>query len=746
MKRTSSLLVFALVLIAAPLLAQDKTAGKTAATSRPKAQAAGSSAGAGAGVPTKWTQVPIPALPEFKPQEPKRIQLTNGMVIFLQEDHELPLVGGSFTIRGGGTEVPKEKIGMMGIYGQTWRLGGTSKLTGDQMDDYLEARAAHVSTSGGLTSTTLSFESLKQDFDDVFKMAVELLKDPAFREDKITLAKTQANGGISRRNDTLGSIVSRETTHIAYGDTPYGRVPEYDTIAAITRADLVDFHKRHLYPNNIILGVYGDFNPQTMEATLRQAFESWPKGPDYQAPKIEFHDPKPGIYFAEKTDVNQAEIRMAHLSIQHNNPDLFAVDVMDEIFFSGGFSARFTNAIRTKRGLAYEAGGNISSPFDHPGVFVLVAGTKSTSAVETVNAMRQEVETMFKEPATPDDLKRAKDAILNSFVFRFDSKDKVLSERVTYEFYGYPADFLERYRAGVEKVTLADVARVAEKYIHPNQLATVIVGNDKEFDKPLSSLGQVTKLDISIPPPGGAKKSAAGEAGAAAPKAAENTPEARALLAKVIDSMGGAAKLQSVKAVKQTATLTQKTPQGDIPLEIESITVVPNQTHVRVQTPQGEMVRVVTPSFAYMSMGAMGTREFPSSMRDEALKDLRRSPIYVAQHANDVKVALGGTEKVGDMDAQVLDVNADGAQTRWFVDPKSGHIIRAQYQGMTPNGPAEVQSDFSDFKTVDGITFAFSSKQSQNGQESASIQVKDVTVNPPVDPKLFEKPPASPQP
>ena len=743
MKRPISLFAVAIVLIAASLTAQDKTAGKTAAAASPRAQAGAST---GAAVPGKWTQVPIPPLPEFKPQEPKRIQLTNGMVIFLQEDHELPIVGGSFTIRGGGTEVPGDKTGMMTIYGQAWRLGGTSKLTGDQMDDYLEARAARVSTSGGLTSTSLSFESLKQDFDDVFKLAVELLKDPAFREDKIALAKTQANGGISRRNDTLGGIVGRETNRIAYGaDNPYGRVSEYDTIAAITRSDLADFHKRHLHPNNIILGVYGDFNAQTMEATLRQAFESWPKGPDYQAPKIQFRDPKPGIYFAEKSDVNQAEIRMAHLAIQHDNPDLFAVDVMDEIFFSGGFSARFTNAIRTKRGLAYEAGGNISSPFDHPGLFILVTGTKSGTAVEAVKAMVEEVETMFKEPATADDLKRAKDSILNSFVFRFDSKDKVLSERATYEFYGYPADFLERYRAGVEKVTLADVARVAEKYIHPKQLAIVVVGNDKEFAQPLSSVGPVTTLDITIPPPGG-KKAASG-ASSAAPKGGENIAEGRALLAKVVDAMGGAAKLQSVKALKQTGTVIQKTPQGDIPIEIESVMVLPNQMHLTAQTPQGELVRVVTPSFAYMSMGAMGTRELPSSMRDEALKDLRRSTIFISQHASDptLKVSLGGTEKVGDVDAQVLDVNADGAQTRWFVDPKTGHIIRSRYQGVTPNGPAEVQSDFSDFKAVDGITFPFSTKQFQNGEESANIQLKDVTVNPTVDPKMFDKPPASPQ-
>jgi zinc protease len=742
MKRHNLLVITVLLVSASTAMAQTQ-----APAAKPSASAAAkSSAAASTGVPSKWSQVPIPPLAEFKPQLPKRIQLSNGLVIFLQEDHELPVISGTFTIRGGGIEVPNSKTGMMGIYGQTWRLGGTSARTGDQLDDYLEGRAARVSTSGGLTNTSLTFNSLKQDFDDVFKIAVELLRDPAFREDKITLAKTQANGGIARRNDDLGGIVSRETSRIIYGaDNPYGRVSEYDTIAAITHDDLVAFHKNHLYPNYIILGVYGDFDPQTMEATLRRTFESWAKGPEYQKPKIEFRDPKPGIYFAEKEDVNQAEIRMGHLSIQRDNPDLYAVDVMDQIFFSGGFSARFVDAIRTKRGLAYEAGGNISAPFDHPGTFVAGGGTKSNTTVEGVKAMKEEVQNVLKEPATAQELKRAKDAILNNFIFRFDSKDKVLAERVTYEFYGYPADFLERYRAGIEKVTLADVSRVAGKYIHPQQLATVVVGHAQEFEASLTTLGQVTTLDISIPPPGGGNKSASAGA-TAAPKAAENTSEARALLTKVIDAMGGAAKLQSVKSIKQTASVVQKTEQGEVPLQVETVIVFPNQLHTTIQTPMGAMTRVVTPSVAYMSMGP-NSRDLPASMRDEAVKDLRRNTIYVAQHAAEptLKVSLGATEKVGDVDAQILDVNADGTQTRWYVDPKTGRVLRSQYQSVGPNGPAQVTSDFSDFKPVDGITFPFTTKQVQGGQEAA-IKTNKVEINPQVDPKLFEKPTATPQP
>src|SRR5205085_7210365 len=148
-------------------------------------------------------------------------------------------------------------------------------------------------------------------------------------------------------------------------------------------------------------------------------------------------------------DVNQSEIRMVHLGIRRDNPDLYAVDVMDQIYFAGGFSARFTNAIRTKLGLAYAAYGSLTSSYDHPGLFSASVGTKSESTVQAIEAMRKEVN--LKQQAAPDEaeLKRAKDAILNSFIFNYDSKEKLLGERMTLEFYGYPQNFVEKYRAGV---------------------------------------------------------------------------------------------------------------------------------------------------------------------------------------------------------------------------------------------------------------------------------------------------------
>ena len=138
---------------------------------------------------TNWKQIPIPQLPAFKPKQPKRVELSNGMVIFLQEDHELPLIDATARIRGGSVNEPTNKTGLVDIYGEVWRTGGTKSQTGDQLDDFLEVRAAKVETGGGPDSTTISFSCLKGDLDDVFKAYVDVLQNPEFRAEKIDIAR-----------------------------------------------------------------------------------------------------------------------------------------------------------------------------------------------------------------------------------------------------------------------------------------------------------------------------------------------------------------------------------------------------------------------------------------------------------------------------------------------------------------------------------------------------------------------------
>ena len=447
----------------------------------------------------------IPKLPPFHPKEPKRVQLPNGLVIFLTEDHELPLIDGVARIRGGSREEPANKVGLVNLYGEVWRTGGGKTQSGDQLDDLLEARAAKVESAGGIDSTSVSFSCLKEDFDGTFKIWLDLLREPAFRGEKLELAKGEAFDAISRRNDNPGQVASREALKLAYGkDNPYARIAEYATIAAITQADLVNWHKEHLYPNYTIIGIVGDFDSAQMEARLRQAFASWVKGPAWKEPNIEFHPAKSAYYLVEKKDVNQSNIRMVGIGTTRKNPDYYAIEVFNEAF-GGGFSSRLFQDIRTKRGLAYGVGGGIGTAFDHPGVLRIAMGTKSETTIEAVQALYEDIDNLQKNPINEEEIQRAKDTILNSFIFNFDTPEKVLQERMAYEFYDYPADFLERYRAGVEKVTTADVARVAAKYMHKEQFPVLVVGNTADFDRPLASLGLVVAIDISIPPPPGEK-------------------------------------------------------------------------------------------------------------------------------------------------------------------------------------------------------------------------------------------------
>ena len=491
----------------------------------------GSSAPAVNAQVSDWQQIHIPPLPPFHPQEPRRVELPNGLVIFLQEDHELPLVRGTARIRGGSRDESAAKAGLVQIYAEAWRTGGTKDRTGDELDDYLEAGAARVEALGGVDSTRLSWDCLKDNQDEVFQVFVDLLRDPAFREDKIAVAKRRLDTTISRRNDEPEQIAAREAQKLGYGaDSPYARQAEYATVAGVTRDDLVNWYRTYVHPNNIILGVVGDFDSKAMEEKLRAAFGSWEKGPALPPLQVSFKGPKPGIYFVPKDDVNQSSIRMVGLGTRRDNPDYYAIEVLDQIF-GGSFSSRLMKDIRTKKGLAYEVGGGIGTAFDHPGLFQISMGTKSGSTAAAIQALEDEIDGLKTGPPTAEELRKAKDSILNSFVFEFDSKAKVLAERMSYEFYGYPADFLERYRAGIEKVSLADVQRAAEKYIHKNQLAVLVVGKASEFDRPLSSFGPVTTLDVSIPAAGRNAKPSAG-----------SNPAGKALLNKMVEALGGVEK------------------------------------------------------------------------------------------------------------------------------------------------------------------------------------------------------------
>lgn len=678
-----------------------------------------------------YKDIKTPPLRSFSMPQPKRIELANGMVIFLQEDRELPLIRGTATIRGGERDVPADKAGLMSIYTGAWRTGGTTKQTGDQLDEFLEARAATVETGGDVDSTAVSMDILKGDFDAVFPIWVDVLRNPAFRQDKIDLAKTQANTVISRRNDQPGPILMREAQKLGYGaNSPYTRQPEYASIASITRDDLFAFHRRTVHPNNIIVSFIGDFDAAKLEKTLRAAFEKWPRGPQVAKPEAAITPATPGVYLVEKDDVTQANIALVHPGIERNNPDYYAAAVMNEIF-SGGFSGRLMQRLRSERGLTYGVGGGIGANWDHPGLFRVQMATKSETTLEAIDALKKEITNLTTEPVTPTELAQAKESILNAYVFTMDTRAKALNQRVLLEFYGFPADYFTKYPSMIEKVTAEDIARVAKENIHPDKLAILVVGNSEKFEKPLTTLGSVTPIDITIP---------AADAGEKKPAASASDAAGLALMEKAAAFAGGRANIDAISAVLRVGQMVLNTPQGEMQADVKLLTQYPLATRTEMTLPMGVITQVVTPEAAFM-VSPMGSQDIPGSQRDAMLSDAKTEFLAVLKNLGNAQYTFvaAGSEKIGDVDAQIVEINADGASTKWYLDPATGRLLRSVTRSGGPM-PGDVVTEFSEWRNFGALTLPTASSMTRNGQPMASITLTNIEVNPAVDANAFAKP------
>ncbi len=449
-----------------------------------------------------YKDLKYPELGEIEIPEIERATLDNGMQLFLLEDHELPLIYVLAMIRTGSVYEPADKIGLASITGSVMRTGGTTSKTGDEIDEQLEQIAASVETGIGLNAGYASVSVLKEDIDTGLAILADVLMNPAFREDKLELAKIRHRSSIARRNDYPFSIAFREYTKLIYGaQSVYARHTEYATIDNINRDDLVGFHKKFFGPNNMMLAVWGDFDTDEMLKKIEEAFKEWEKADIEPAavPQVEY-EYRPTVNVIHKEDINQSCILLGHIGGMMNDPDYFALLVMNEIL-GGSFTSRLFKNVRSRMGLAYAVFGFYASDFDHPEVFYVGCQTKSKSTVQAIRAMADEVRKITESEVTDEELNLAKEGYLNSFVFNFDTKGEIVRRLMNYEYFGYPADFLQKTKANVEKVSKADVLRVAGKHLRPDKMQILAVGRPQDFDEPLSVLGPMREIDITIPVP-----------------------------------------------------------------------------------------------------------------------------------------------------------------------------------------------------------------------------------------------------
>jgi zinc protease len=452
--------------------------------------------------PKHYTNLTFDPLPQVQIPNYSRYQLENGLTVYLMEDHELPLVGGTLLVRTGDRLEPAAKVGLATLTGTVLRSGGTQKTSADQLNQVLEQRAASIETSIGETSGNASFNCLTEDVDIVFRLFAETLRSPAFPDDKLALAKNQARGSIARRNDDPNGITSREFQKLIYGNnSPYARTVEYATLDNISREDIIQFHQQYFQPNNLILGVVGDFEPEAMRQLIQATFGDWKSTPSVKKPLPSVSQTFRGsVFFVNQPQLTQSSIQIGHLGGQLDSPDYPALAVMNEVL--NGFGGRLFNEVRSRQGLAYSVYAAWSPRYDYPGMFIAGGQTRSDATVSFIRSVKAELEKIRTTQIAPEELQYAKDIVLNSFIFNFQNPGQTLSRLMGYDYYGYPQDFIFRYRNGVEAVTVADVQRVAKTYLKPENLVTLVVGNMADVRPGLASLGlPVRELDVTIPPP-----------------------------------------------------------------------------------------------------------------------------------------------------------------------------------------------------------------------------------------------------
>lgn len=680
--------------------------------------------------PRKLVTPPIGRIQEVKPE---RFTLPNGIVVFLLEDHDLPIVSGTAYFRTSPTFVPGDRVGLGSLTGSVMRSGGTAKHSGDYLDDRLAAIGASITTGIGADMATSGFRSLTDNLGEVIGLWAGVLREPAFPDDKIELAKVGLRRQIASRNDEMMGVLTRVAPQAVYGkDSPWARQPEYATVEPIAAADCRALHAKVFVPERMVLAVYGDFKSADMKKLLAVRFGDWKKS-GTPAPVLPPTPSKaePRLVFAPKEDVTQSGIVVAQPSIRVDDPDYAAMQVLEQ-GLGGGFASRMFSRIRTQRGLAYGTGASAGADFQKPGVFIAYSLTKGESTMVALDLVREEVRRVTEQPFTPEEMDVAKSAVVNAFVFNFEDPSQTLFRAAQYEAMGYPQDFLTTYQKQLATLTAEDVLAAARRKIKPAEQVVVLVGKEKDFDRPLASVGlPVERVDVSIPPP----PSKTGNI-AATPEA---KAKARAWLEKAATAAGGRAAWAALKAADVTMDATVSMQGQSLALTIQEISQFPDKQLTIQKLPFGEMKSGFDGTAGWQAgMGQL--RDDPKAAEGMA-KDWERSLWRLFSDAAVELIALPEKETIDGVayDAAVV----AGAKTQdltLLFDPQGRLTGMASMDDNPQMGPARMVQLYRDWKPVGAIQYPHGLKVLRGGEPFMDGKVTAIQLDPALAADAFAKP------
>ncbi|MBI5361083.1 MAG: insulinase family protein [Planctomycetes bacterium] len=433
----------------------------------------------------------------FSIPEPARLVLKNGATVFLLEDSRLPALNVSIRFKGGSIYDPPDKRGLAEMCASLMKMGGTTTITAEQLDERMDFLSASIRVSADYESLSASLSVLSKDTDEGLKLLADVLLNPAFPEEKIALKKEWLAESLRRENDSPNTIAYREFRKLIYPSHPYGeRVgANLDSLANIAREDLLAFHRNYFRPNNAIIGISGKFMKNELIAKLNSAFNGWNRNEVFfpQVPELQMQY-QHSLNIVHR-NLQQSTILVGHLGVERLNKDYFAINVLNNILGGGSFTSRLTSRVRSDEGLAY----SVSSGFTfmrNPGFFRVYTQTKCETSWKAIGIILEEMERIRTEPVTDAELQDAKDAMINSYVFQFQTPSQIINQYMAVEFDGLPPDYLKTYTKNIAKLTQNDILNAANVYLKPDKCVILIAGNEDKLDIPTEILAKANKIQL----------------------------------------------------------------------------------------------------------------------------------------------------------------------------------------------------------------------------------------------------------
>lgn len=627
-------------------------------------------------------KIKYPPLNEIKIPDVVTHTLSNGMKVYLLVDNKLPLVQIQAQAHCGSVTDPLDKIGLASL-ASNCLSSSTLKYEADELRTILTDNAIGLSSYATSRHSSVSINYLTEDEELAFDIFTDVIRNPTFDEDEFETTRTRMISQVYRRNDDAASIAFREFQKIIFGeDYPLIRQQEIYTLNAITLEDVQTFYTENFYPKNMVLTVFGDFDLYEMKNLLEDKFATWYSPSEYkQIPKVKpVPENNSKVYIVDKQDASQTWVLIGHKSdLLLDDEDYPAMDLLNEIL-GGGFNSRVYRSVRAEKGLSYSPGAFLSVSYDSPGALYLLAPTATQHTLTAAEALVEELTRITKERVTKEELEFAKDAYFNSLVFRYESPASSLYSIRNYDYYGYDRNFANILKDKIEKVTINDIYRVAQKYLKPDELIYLFVGNKDEFADNVAQLGEAEVIELKI----------------------NETPEG-----EIIDYPKGkeiffnflnkAKSKMPITSLSTTSTITSATPMGDIAMDKITKIIFPDKISDNIDSPMGSITVKINGNEGKQSV-AGSSMDLPSEHISAIVNQTLFSYFGWLYDPVNIKVGYLHDEVVDNIPYKVLRLEHKGSTLKLWMNPKT-HLPDFTVENLeTPQGVMEVKSEFIDYQ------------------------------------------------